>query len=391
MHGYLSVGVTLFHKYLSNVKVLEVCEDKIKADTGSRGVLDFAFYDFGKVLFFEKSHSGKSFESYKKYLEFCDEEKRLKIIEEEKAEQEREARRLLQIKESEKQKQLELERQRHTNDEKKKKEQQNNPTTRNIVATSGNFSPWSNSIDLSSLMEEFFPTRETLLKIKKDHENKIREIIERRKIEYLVHFTRIDNLSSILRNGLIPVSIQHKMKIPSVHNDEQRIDSKLDCTSCSVTFPNYKLFYTFREYKFPGTKWAIIILNKDVLFSPFNISYYCHTNAAGVFPRVSSVKELCIANAFESMFCESITTKTNKSIQRSSLQINDCITTDPQAEILISDVIDAKHIACVYFQNQRDIDEYIKKNGQELLNLYDYQVIPGFFDARKDYIFWKKE
>ena len=86
-----------------------------------------------------------------------------------------------------------------------------------------------------------------------------------------MHFTRIDNLNSILKNGLIPVSIQQKMKIPSARNDEQRIDSKLDCTSCSITFPNYKLFYTFREYKFPGSGWVVIVLDKDVLFSPSNI------------------------------------------------------------------------------------------------------------------------
>lgn len=248
-----------------------------------------------------------------------------------------------------------------------------------------------NKIDFDSLMEEFFPKRETLLKIKRDQENKIREILERRKIEYLVHFTRIDNLRSILQNGLIPVSMHQKMRITSVRNDEQRIDSKLDCTSCSVGFPNYKLFYTFREYKFPGQTWAIIVLDKEVLFSPSNISYYCHTNAAGVFPRVSSVKELCTARAFENMFCESLITKENKLIHRASLEISDHITTDPQAEILISDVIDAGYIGCICFQTQRDVDEYTQRNGKGLLAKFDYQIVPDFFDARKDYMFWKKE
>ena len=181
------------------------------------------------------------------------------------------------------------------------------------------------------------------------------------------------------------------MKIPSVHNDEQRIDSKLDCTSCSISFPNYKLFYTFREYKFPESSWVVIVLDKDVLFSPSNITYYCQTNAAGVFPRISSAKELCTATAFENMFCDSLTTKENKVIQRASLQISDYITTDPQAEVLISDAIDKKYIGCICFQKQPDIDEYITKYGTDLLEKYDYQIVPGFFDARKDYMFWKKE
>ena len=177
----------------------------------------------------------------------------------------------------------------------------------------------------------------------------------------------------------------------AIRNDEQRIDSKLDCTSCSIVFPNYKLFYTFREYKFPGSSWVVIVLDKDVLFSPSNITYYCQTNAAGVFPRISSAKELCTATAFENMFCDSLTTKENKVIQRASLQISDYITTDPQAEVLISDAIDKKYIGCICFQKQPDIDEYITKYGTDLLEKYDYQIVPGFFDARKDYMFWKKE
>ena len=249
---------------------------------------------------------------------------------------------------------------------------------------------WDNIFDLNSIMEDFFPKGNTTIN-KREQTDKIKEIVKRRKIEYLVHFTRIDNLNSILENGLIPVSMQQKMKIPSVHNDEQRIDSKLDCTSCSISFPNYKLFYTFREYKFPESSWVVIVLDKDVLFSPSNITYFCQTNAAGVFPRISSAKELCTATAFENMFCNSLTTKENKVIQRASLQINDCITTDPQAEILISDVIDKKYIGCICFQKQSDIDEYITKYGKGLLSKYDYQVVPGFFDARKDYMFWKKE
>ena len=75
---------------------------------------------------------------------------------------------------------------------------------------------WDNTFDLDTIMEDFFPKRETLLKIKSEQADKIKDIVARRKIEYLVHFTRIDNLNSILKNGLIPVSVQQKMKIPSI-------------------------------------------------------------------------------------------------------------------------------------------------------------------------------
>jgi hypothetical protein len=142
---------------------------------------------------------------------------------------------------------------------------------------------WGTTTDQNLLMEDFLPKRETLLKIKMDHVSKIKELIEKRKIEYLIHFTRIDNLHSILLYGLVPVSMQHDLSISSTHNDEERFDSKLDCTSCSVGFPNYKLFYTFREFKFPGSRWAILTLDKDLLFSSSNIAYYCRAMYCNCF------------------------------------------------------------------------------------------------------------
>ncbi len=241
----------------------------------------------------------------------------------------------------------------------------------------------------SDEIEEFKKTVED--SATREQEDNIQKILERRKIKYLVHFTRVENLSSILEHGLIPVEIQEQRGIVSIHNDDQRIDSKLDCTSCSVGFPNYRLFYSFREHKYPGNKWVIIILDKDVLLSSNNIAYYCHTNAARVLPGVKSDEELCTAKSFENMFRESTHTRDIKSIQRKDLNIPDNYTTDPQAEVLISDIIAPNYIARVCFNDKRDINEYIEKNSTNLLNNYDYQVDSDFFSARKDYKFWKKE
>lgn len=234
---------------------------------------------------------------------------------------------------------------------------------------------------------------EKLLLIKSKELVKIKEIVTSRKINYLVHFTRIENLNSILENGLIPVKIQEEMLIPSIHNDVERMDAKVECTSCSVSFPNYKLFYNFRMHFFKSN-WVVILLNKDILFSPSNITYFCYTNAARVFPAVKNemdLKKLCMANAFENMFCDYFTTKDNKSISRSSLQISDNYTTDPQAEILISSIIDKKYIEYICFSQHSDIDKFIAKHGNDLLNKYRYNIYEDFFTFRNDYEFWKKE
>jgi len=229
------------------------------------------------------------------------------------------------------------------------------------------------------------------IEVNTKNENEVKEILKKRKIPYLVHFTRIDNLNSILKNGLVPVCLQQMKNILSIHNDEQRIDAQLDCTSCSVGFPNYKLFYAFRESKYPGTKWVTIVIDTDILFSQTNIKYYCYTNASAVFPKTTYIKELCEANSFETMFCELLKTKDNKTINRTSLQIDDYLTTDPQAEILISNVIEPKYIKGICFQKQNDIEDFIKTNGSTLISQYKYRVFTVYFDKRKDYMFWKKE
>ncbi len=231
-------------------------------------------------------------------------------------------------------------------------------------------------------LDDLFPNRESLLEINKDHEDKIKEIIMNRKIEYLVHFTRIENLSSILKIGLYSVSEQLKNNIHSIRNDEQRIDKKLDCTSCSVMFPNFKLFSSFRKYNSPKSKWVVILLDKDVLFSPDNIKYFCQKNAAGLYMGLdASSKKFCTADAFENMFYDPDL--------RVSLHINDYLTTDPQAEILISDIINTKYISGICFEKQSDLDEYLKKYNDNFLSNYDYDIIPGFFYDRKDSEFWR--
>jgi hypothetical protein len=236
------------------------------------------------------------------------------------------------------------------------------------------------------LIEENNPKKETLLELKIEQEDKIREIVERRKIEHLVHFTRIDNLHSILQSGLIPRSMQQEFNLSSLINDEGRFESRLDCTSCSVAFPNYLLFHTFRECKFPGSRWAIIFLNIDILFSPSNIAYYYQTNAATANHRDTNTKELCSAQAFENMFCDSVMAK-NRFYKRTPQQIHDNWTTDPQAEVLISDVIDNKYIDGVCFQNQNDVDAYILSHGEEFLDRYTYGIILDFYKNRPDCLF----
>lgn len=224
-------------------------------------------------------------------------------------------------------------------------------------------------------------------KVRKDNESRIKHQIDQRGVKYLIHFTRIENLHSILQKGLVPISDLNRLKIDFVHNDDMRLDGQLDCTSCSVDFPNDRLFYVFREQKFWGTKWVVLKINKDILFSPTNIAFFCYTNAAHVLPKTANKAELCTSLAFEKMYSDEIITKDNKIINRSLQRLNSSMTTDPQAEILISGTIETKYIATINFYKEGDIEYYRSIYGSDLLDMNDYVVEPDLFRNRNDLLY----
>lgn len=183
----------------------------------------------------------------------------------------------------------------------------------------------------------------------------------------------------------MPINEHFKMNIDPKRNDEKRLDGRPDCTSISIEFPNHKLFKSFRDYKYPDSRWAIIVLNTELLLSNDNIAYYFYTNAANLVSRKRALDELCTANSLEEMFYDTINIEEGKMIERSDLNIGDHLTTDPQAEILISGVIHPEFIDRVYFKNPFDKDNYIRRYEDALLREFDYGYEPNFFTYRRNF------
>ena len=69
------------------------------------------------------------------------------------------------------------------------------------------------------------------------------EILLNNGIEYLTHFTNIENLESILTNGIRSVDYMKKHKIEYNNNDEYRFDNQLNLISISLNEINYKMLY----------------------------------------------------------------------------------------------------------------------------------------------------
>ena len=174
----------------------------------------------------------------------------------------------------------------------------------------------------------------------KQEANKLKEIIESRGIDRLVHFTSIDNLQSIYNNGIVSRKKLDELNIKYDSNDDKRLDNHEECFSLSIQNPNNFLLNKFKK-DFPNKKYVIILLDPALLYEITNKSgtelakrYYCSYNAA------SKMAEKSTTNV-EVMFKEAIIvrnwidTRANKESYEP---------TNQQAEILFGETIDTKYI-----------------------------------------------
>ena len=207
----------------------------------------------------------------------------------------------------------------------------------------------------------------------------IKEIVDQRKIKYLLHFTRLENLDSILANGLLPRGVCAARGVEPVTNDAYRLDFT-DAICLSVSFPNYKLFFAQREElkkTQPDARWVVIAVAPSVMWEKACV--FCRENAANANVTAIPLAARRGKAAFEAMFSD-YNDKT-----RDLLRIPDTCTTHPQAEVLVSEPIEAKYIMGAAFATLALKTEYdAKKTGHQFIRASQ------LFSARLDYAHWKK-
>jgi len=219
----------------------------------------------------------------------------------------------------------------------------------------------------------------------------INQIIKERKIDELYHFTHLENLESILLDGLLSRKNLEKKNINAFINDKDRFDKHPDYISISVSFPNYKLFCKFRnEISSSKEDWVVIGISPKILSSYKEKLFTCH-NAAHDLWKCNNDKLYGTAKSLENMFNKEIQNQDNyyyKIIKRSDLDIPVNYTTDPQAEVLIKSGIELEYITSIY-SNSEKMKKYID-NKYLLSNKIIVLVNPNLFKMRSDYVYWKK-
>lgn len=212
--------------------------------------------------------------------------------------------------------------------------------------------------------------------------NEIERIVTERNIRLLVHFTRIENLESILENGLLPQNNFEELNVQPLTNDTLRLDGFLGATSLSIESPNYRMFWKSRcdakeQHSIPHEDWVVLGIKPNVLWE--KDCAFCSTNAANSAIVQIDIEERKGAEAFEKLFSE-----VGGKPSREQMRINDRCPTDPQAEILVFDKIETEFIFGAAFKNNRQIERFRGKFPQK-----KFKVFSSLFAPRDDYNYWR--
>lgn len=199
------------------------------------------------------------------------------------------------------------------------------------------------------------------------------EYLEGRGVKYFVHFTPVNNLDSILENGLRPRSMQ---AVAGKTTDDLRLDSNMDALSLSISFPNYLMFYKKRK-TMGNTKFVVLEIDIKALneLNPKQIAFYAQ-NAARKDSITTDFSEHCSLEQLKTMFAET-------ELRSSDLPRE--YTTDPQAEVMIKGIIPSKYISEFVFDDSFVLLEYFNKYQ------FSCNTNSKLFGPRRDYSVWQKK
>lgn len=192
-------------------------------------------------------------------------------------------------------------------------------------------------------------------------------IVKQRGICHLIHFTDVENLESILMNGLCSVSNLCKNDMIYKFTDSSRRDGRIDCVSYSIEFPNY--MYLKSLIQKTGNKYVILRLNVECVF---NRTIYIHKSNP-YLPRWGG------AQLFEDLFfeeyrCHSLPSK---------------FPTDPRAEIQYGGVVQPKDIEGIFYPS--NFPSHSANYLNELIEKYsNFNIVKDdyYFGERMDSKHW---
>ena len=199
----------------------------------------------------------------------------------------------------------------------------------------------------------------------KENKELCKEIAKKQNVQYFVHFTNAENLSSILQRGLLTrKNLDESCYLAEGRDyhitDSSRLDNMRDTISLSVTIPNRKMFYVKRRSL--GGNWCVLrmkadtILDHNCYFFRDNAAYHGYNEENSKFAR--NKRNSCYD--FMSMFTYSDNENNTPSGK----------TTNSQAEVMCGGKIPINEIDSVVFHDEESASLYrnrLKSHGIEAI------------------------
>ncbi|MGY8896460.1 MAG: DarT ssDNA thymidine ADP-ribosyltransferase family protein [Paraglaciecola sp.] len=205
----------------------------------------------------------------------------------------------------------------------------------NLLSSSGTF---QSTIELRlKIIDEIMKIHELGNYSNVDDKDVIKAICKERGIKELIHFTKIENVRSILDIGLNSKDYNGEVAKKHKINDRERFDYRTHMISLSISYPNDKMFYRNRIND-RCQEWAVLRLSPSILWELDCL--FCPLNAASAAISSANDDELSGSHALQQMF--------NK--QTGNLRA--CDPTDSQAEILVNSHIPTKYIESVVLEKE---------------------------------------
>jgi hypothetical protein len=197
----------------------------------------------------------------------------------------------------------------------------------------------------------------------KNYNPQISNFLKEREIKSLFHFTHIDNLSTILKHGLLGPKTLKDLQIPFINTDQFRIDSIENGLSMSVSEPNR--FMLSKKIRNSELGANLVLLEIDPMYLS-SLSFLAFpTNAAS--RKIREYRRLTTRKFNEALDLELLF---NNLGIRNKFNLAKNIPTDPQSEIMIIEDYPASSIKKIHFQisNNKDSYEKIRDMLKEILS-----------------------
>ena len=196
-----------------------------------------------------------------------------------------------------------------------------------------------------------------------------------RDINIVFHFTRYANLDSIFRDGIIPRERLEALDSPVVFNDAHRLDRQRGASCFSIGHPNYKMFWSLRQ-TYPQEQWAVLAVHSSILWE--KDCAFCFENAASANITCIPISARKGIKAFNKLF-QDIKGKPS----RETLALPTKYPTNPQAEVLVFDVVEPTYILGAFCETL-----LMKAECERRFPTLQFKPPSRVFSPRKDHAHW---